>query len=565
LKTLFIVLTIFAILFTGTIPLENAFAQADIVSGGIKGNTGTWWLGENLKKGDLFSYELCFVFYKDCTKFRLDLWIEGDIQVGTESKWLAQVVVYDGPYVITGNMELGKIAPEPTGGSKELGPYRSALKSSVIWLSSFANADTPKEFNKPSWGKIANIGGQQIIPTEMQTITVPEGTFETARISWRTGGQDSNVWVLDDFPFPIKAYTFVHVSSGIPPTEYEFQLLDYKENVLVNPFTGIVPKLPGVGQEGCVQNYELVSLKKPTSNFGYIMDVKYGPSEPEVGCNIEWFIGFKNKFSETEFLSQVQYDILVVDNNFSIPPLRTLAGEDAKNFFFAPSGFVHTNTLVKENPGTAHYVIYIYGTSPEYIVPPPEELDYLQIDIPISGESTTQPPPKCDANEVLVNGQCVLKQTRPQCASDEILKDGECVSIESLRDDSPGGGGCLIATATYGSELAPQVQFLREVRDNTVLSTSSGAVFMTAFNEFYYSFSPTIADWERQNPAFKEAVKLFITPMISSLSIMTLADSGSEAEVLAFGISVIALNIGLYIVAPTAFAYKIQKHYRLRN
>jgi hypothetical protein len=88
---------------------------------------------------------------------------------------------------------------------------------------------------------------------------------------------------------------------------------------------------------------------------------------------------------------------------------------------------------------------------------------------------------------------------------------------------------------------------------------------MNSFNQFYYSFSPTIADWERQNPVFKEATKLFITPMISSLSIMTLADNGSETEVLAFGISVIALNLGMYIVAPTAFAYKIHKHCKSRK
>jgi len=112
------------------------------------------------------------------------------------------------------------------------------------------------------------------------------------------------------------------------------------------------------------------------------------------------------------------------------------------------------------------------------------------------------------------------------------------------------GGGCLIATATFGSELAPQVQQLRELRDNTLLQTDWGSVFMGEFNQIYYLFSPTIADWERQNPAFKEAVKLFITPMISSLSIMTLADSGSEFELLVFGVSVIALNIGSYIVAP---------------
>ena len=50
-------------------------------------------------------------------------------------------------------------------------------------------------------------------------------------------------------------------------------------------------------------------------------------------------------------------------------------------------------------------------------------------------------------------------------------------------------GGCLIATATFGSELAPQVQYLREIRDNTVLQTQSGTAFMTGFNQFYYSFS----------------------------------------------------------------------------
>ena len=79
------------------------------------------------------------------------------------------------------------------------------------------------------------------------------------------------------------------------------------------------------------------------------------------------------------------------------------------------------------------------------------------------------------------------------------------------------------------------------------------------------SFSPTIADWERQNPIFQEAVKVFITPMISSLSIMTLADSNSEVEVLGLGISIIALNLGLYIAAPTFTAIKVHKHFKSRK
>jgi len=127
--------------------------------------------------------------------------------------------------------------------------------------------------------------------------------------------------------------------------------------------------------------------------------------------------------------------------------------------------------------------------------------------------------------------------------------------------DSKNGGGCLIATATYGTELSPQVQQLRELRDNSLLQTESGTSFMNSFNEFYYSFSPIIADYERENPVFKEAVKLAITPMIASLSILNYVDMDSEAEVLGYGISLIILNIGMYIVTPAMAFVLIRKKF----
>ncbi len=117
----------------------------------------------------------------------------------------------------------------------------------------------------------------------------------------------------------------------------------------------------------------------------------------------------------------------------------------------------------------------------------------------------------------------------------------------------------MIATAAYGSELSPQVQFLREIRDSKVMSTQSGSSFMTEFNKFYYSFSPAIADYERENPIFKEAVKLGITPMLSSLSILSLVDINSEQEMLGYGIAIIMANIGMYIVAPAMVVYGIKK------
>ena len=120
-------------------------------------------------------------------------------------------------------------------------------------------------------------------------------------------------------------------------------------------------------------------------------------------------------------------------------------------------------------------------------------------------------------------------------------------------------GGCLIATATFGSELAPQVQQLREIRDQKLMKTESGQLFLNSFNEFYYSFSPVIADYERENPIFKETVKIVITPMLSTLSILNYVDMDSEAEALGYGISLILLNVGMYLAAPAIIIYKIRK------
>jgi peptidyl-prolyl cis-trans isomerase B (cyclophilin B) len=121
------------------------------------------------------------------------------------------------------------------------------------------------------------------------------------------------------------------------------------------------------------------------------------------------------------------------------------------------------------------------------------------------------------------------------------------------------GGGCLIATAAYGSEMAPQVQLLREIRDNQLMNTESGTAFMNTFNDIYYSFSPYIADMQRESPMFKEAVKLGLTPLLSSLAIMENADS--ESEVLGLGLSVIALNLGMYLGVPAVVIIGIKKKF----
>ena len=116
--------------------------------------------------------------------------------------------------------------------------------------------------------------------------------------------------------------------------------------------------------------------------------------------------------------------------------------------------------------------------------------------------------------------------------------------------------GCLIATAAFGSELAPQVQFLREYRDNTIMSTSVGSSFINAFNAAYYTFSPSIADVERNNPILQEFVRAGITPLLGILQIAKLSSVGSDAtSVLTSGMMVSSL-IGATYLWPAGLAIK---------
>ena len=177
------------------------------------------------------------------------------------------------------------------------------------------------------------------------------------------------------------------------------------------------------------------------------------------------------------------------------------------------------------------------GTAQPPPPPPPPPPD---VEPPPPPPDVEPPPPPPDP------------EPTPVCGPGTVLENGICVP------EKTGGGGCLIATATYGSELAPQVQMLREIRDNSVLTTTSGTSFMTAFNQFYYSFSPTIADMERENEVFKETVKIVITPLLTTLSILNYVDIDSEEEILGYGIGIILLNLSMYFVAPAIIIIKLR-------
>ncbi|GEM_PF-2473690 len=132
----------------------------------------------------------------------------------------------------------------------------------------------------------------------------------------------------------------------------------------------------------------------------------------------------------------------------------------------------------------------------------------------------------------------------------------------------PNGGRCLIATAAFGSELAPQVQFLREFRDKHIMSTASGSSFMNVFNAWYYSFSPYVADYEREQPWMQQIVKGSIYPLLGILQASENAYSLMDGEYGALMAGLLASSlIGVTYFSPLVLAIKpIRQHkFMLRN
>ena len=125
---------------------------------------------------------------------------------------------------------------------------------------------------------------------------------------------------------------------------------------------------------------------------------------------------------------------------------------------------------------------------------------------------------------------------------------------------------CIIATATYGSELSPEVQFLRSFRDQQVKSTFAGDQFMVAFNAWYYSFSPQVAQFIASNVFARAVMKVLLYPLIGILHLAAMTYNAfsfsHELGVVMAGIIASAL-IGLVYFSPIAIALlALLKKYR---
>jgi hypothetical protein len=128
---------------------------------------------------------------------------------------------------------------------------------------------------------------------------------------------------------------------------------------------------------------------------------------------------------------------------------------------------------------------------------------------------------------------------------------------------------CIIATATYGSELAPEVRFLRGFRDNIVLSTFAGSQFMRVFNDWYYSFSLSVASFIAQQPVAKAIMKVALYPLIGTLHLSSMAYSAfffsPELGVVIAGLVASSLIGIVYFTLPATILLAIVKRFKKKT
>jgi hypothetical protein len=122
---------------------------------------------------------------------------------------------------------------------------------------------------------------------------------------------------------------------------------------------------------------------------------------------------------------------------------------------------------------------------------------------------------------------------------------------------------CIIATAAYGSEMAPEVAYMRHVRDNLIASTPTGKTLRDAFNAWYYSWSPPIAQVVSANPVLQAIFRILLQPIVAIVHIAAWTymsiGGGDTAAVAAFTIAAI-LAVAAYIATPTLALLALKRY-----
>jgi hypothetical protein len=269
-----------------------------------------WYVGEGVKKGMWVKYNIRELDTNNGRPFDMTIYFKDKDDKGN---WIAPVFVVDEGKVINGTFRLSALDLTALGTSDippEMTKYRSAYSNSLKWLAAYVPFPG-QSLSSASWGKIGSIGGSEIKPAGKATITVPAfpKPIETTIIRYyKSVNNDINI--LNEFPYPVKAKTFVDVTTGSPRVQFEFVLLATGQGEPSKPEGASLAVKP--------------PLTERTPRGTYYVRLNWEPETIHVGNETRFNI---------EFLDDTQFPLNAVSYDFKISNSNGTALLDLKNQF----------------------------------------------------------------------------------------------------------------------------------------------------------------------------------------------------------------------------------------
>ncbi len=359
----YFLLAFFAGLFLIPLGLHSAFAD-------------TWYPGEGLKVGDYYRYNVCFTDWHNCTPIELDFWVQNKTSDGTGFN--LQLLAIDGSNIQKGTMTIGTITPDPTNFDPNISDYVNVYKNTIVWLDSFATADSPKDFSYPAWGRTGSVGGQSVGPISQEQVTVQGGTYKAWIIGWHKG-VDNKLWVVPGMPFPVKAIVYTDVTTGSPPPQFNIELLETGNSQTQPQFLSrSSTAIAGAGM--CPTNdTSAVHNSTNTDTSSMIIEYRYTPAIPHQGCPVQFTLYFERQYDPNQKIGNIQYDIYTVDDQGR--KIGSVAEDIGRSTLFAPVGTDFRTIVITQPPPTSHFVIYVAGTGAENTTPDTALYGSVNVDV----------------------------------------------------------------------------------------------------------------------------------------------------------------------------------------
>jgi hypothetical protein len=285
-----------SVLVFGTLNMmDSAFAQ-----------TPDWYPGEGVRQDMYVKYRIEDYDTNERQPFVMTLYFQQQDQDGN---WIVPAYVETNGRVLQGTLKLSDTMSPLLGGEvpQEMRDFVAGYQSSLTWLDAFTTVSAPLSLTAGSWGKIASIGGSEVRPTGTQQVTFAGAqslcgatSCDATLVSWHKG-VDSNVWVVNEFPFPVKAETYADVTTPPAPIQYKFELLETGSGQPAAP--------TGTGQASGPP------LERTTTDGSRVI-LTWDPVDIQPNSTVNFGLEFRD--ARNSSINNVAYDFMIKDANGQI-------------------------------------------------------------------------------------------------------------------------------------------------------------------------------------------------------------------------------------------------------